>query len=178
MFSRWMPPYQQAETGAPSRALLAVLLPLAAWSTWYLAHHPVGIIIGGSFVAFVARVDRVLDWRLERRTRARAGEDIGTFARAFDRRAPGFDPWVVRAVWDALATWTVLRNGSRFPLRPGDVIAELGCADEDLDDVFEEAATRARRRRDASAANPYRRPVTTVGDLVAFIAHQPREEAA
>ena len=43
-----------------------------------------------------------------------AGEDIGTFARAFDRRSEPFDPWVVRATWDALLPYC------GFPLRPAD----------------------------------------------------------
>ena len=89
-----------------------------------------------------------------------------------------FDPWVVRAVWDTLAPWTELRSGRQLPLRPTDLVAELGCVDEDLDDVLREAATRARRSLDGVENNPYYGRVVTVGDLVAFIAHQRRVAAA
>jgi hypothetical protein len=49
----------------------------------------------------------------------RPGEDIGTFARAFDRRAEPFDPWVVRATWDALVPY-VTHGDWHVPLRPTD----------------------------------------------------------
>jgi len=117
------------------------------------------------------------DNRLARLARQRRGEDIGTFARAFDRRAPGFDPWVVRAVWDALTPWTQLRGGDRLPLRPADVIDELGCVDEDLDDVVYEATIRSQHALDDVTANPYYGHVSTVGDLVGFITRQPRRWA-
>ena len=67
-----------------------------------------------------------------------------------------------------------LRGGGRFPVRPSDVIDELGCVDDDLDDVVREAATRARRALDGVRDKPYYGRVVTVGDLVAFIARQPR----
>jgi hypothetical protein len=178
MLSRWMPPYRAAEPGPPSRALLAVLVPLAAWSLWYLARHPIAILVGGGLATLIWLVGLLLDRQQARRARERVGEDIGSFARAFDRREPTFDPWVVRAVWDALAPWTVARDGTRFPLRPTDVIADLGCVDEDLEDVFVEAATRARRQPEARPTNPYFGRVVTVGDLIAFLSHQPREAAA
>ena len=178
MFSRWMPRNEPPRGGTASRVALAVLGLAALWAVWYLAHHPVGAAVTSAFVGAVWLIGRLLDRRLARLARERPGEDIGTFARAFDRRASTFDPWVVRAVWDALAPWTELRGGGRLPLRPTDVIEELGCCDEDLDDVFQEAATRARHTLDGVEANPYYGRVVTVGDLVAFIAHQPRVAAA
>jgi hypothetical protein len=177
VFSRWMPRSEPPQSGTASRVALAVLCLAALWALWYLA-HPVGAAVTSAFVGAVWLVGRLLHRRLARLARERAGEDIGTFARAFDRRATTFDPWVVRAVWDALAPWTELRGGGRLPLRPADVIAELGCVDEDLDDVFREAATRARHSRHGVEGNPYYGRVVTVGDLVAFIAHQPRVTAA
>lgn len=177
-FSRWMPAYQDPGAAPLSRAAMAILLALAAGALWYLARHPVGILVGGVFVSLVWLHGRVNDRRLARRAAARTGEDIGSFARAFDRRAPTFDPRVVRAVWDALAPWTVLRDGSRFPLRPSDAIEELGCVAEDFDDVYVEAATRAGRERALQPTNPYGGRVVTVGDLVACITHQPRAAAS
>ena len=127
MFSRWMPRSEPPQGGTTSRVSFAVLCLAALWALWYLAHHPVGAAVTSAFVGAVWLVGRLLDRRLARLARERVGEDIGTFARAFDRRATTFDPWVVRAVWDALAPWTELRGGGRLPLRRADVIAELGC---------------------------------------------------
>ena len=179
MFSRWMPPYQRPEGAPLPGVVVAGLALLGGWVLWYLAHHVVGTLVTAACVALVIGLASLLnDRRLARRARERAGEDIGTFARAFDRRAPDFDPWVVRAVWDALAPWTELPGGGRVPLRPTDAIADLGCVDEDLEEVFEEAARRARRLLDGLEENPYYRRVATVGDLVALISRQPRAAAA
>lgn len=93
-------------------------------------------------------------------------------------RSPEFDAWIVRAVWDALVPWTRVRGGVRLPLRATDVSTELGCVDDDLDDVFFEAATRAGRRIDQVEANPLYGRVVAVRDLVAFIAYQPCVAAA
>ena len=60
--------------------------------------------------------------RLMRLADARVGEDIGTFARAFDRRAPEFDPWVVRAVWDALQQHVEARGRQGVGVRRPDLI--------------------------------------------------------
>src|SRR4030095_4437057 len=61
-----------------------------------------------------------------RLSKERTGEDIGTFARAFDRRSESFDPWVVRATWEALQPYV------SFPLRPTDRLVEDLCiADEE-----------------------------------------------
>ena len=109
---------------------------------------------------------------------ARVGEDIGTFARAFDRRAPEFDPWVVRAVWDALQQHVEAR-GRHVPLRPSDqLVAHLDIDADDLEDVAVEAATRAGRNSSDWRANPVNRPVETVADLVRLVALQPRVAAA
>jgi hypothetical protein len=175
MFSRWMRPCEARQTGPYG---WAVLVLLAAGSIWYLALHPAGILIGGGLVSVIGLGTHLLNLQLARRARARSGEDIGSFARAFDRRAPTFDPWVIRAVWDALAPWTIVRDDTRFPLRPADIIADLGCVGTDLDDVCLEAATRARRLLDEGKENPDSGRVETVGDLVEFISRQPRVAAA
>lgn len=175
MLSRWMPQYAEPKAGPLSRVVLVVL---AAGVLWYLLRHPLGFLVGGTLVGLVWLVSIGLDRRLARRARERAGEDLCTFARAFDRRSPHFDPWIVRAVWDALAPWTCTREGGRFPLRPTDMIAEFGCVGEDLDDVFVEAATRAGRQITSTSGNPFYGRVLTVGDLVACITHQLRVAAA
>jgi hypothetical protein len=177
MFSRWMPPSPSGPS-VSRPVLLALLVPMAAVSVWYLARHPWGAAFGTTCVAAVAGVARLIDMRLEGRARQRTGEDIGSFARAFDRHAPEFDPWVVRAVWDAMAPWTTLRDGTRLPLRPTDVIADLGCVGTDVDDVVGEVAARTRRSLADPGTSPDTRPVVTVNDLVAFIAGRPPTGAA
>ena len=174
MFSRWMPPYEHASLGPRGRFVLAVV---ALGALIVLALHPSAAVIALGVVGFLALVTLLLNGRISRWASDRAGENIGTFARAFDRRAPTFDPWVVRAVWDALAPWTIVR-GRRLPLRPSDELADLGCVGSDVDEVFNEAATRARRSVSVSKTNPYYGQVKTVGDLVGMISHQPRETAA
>lgn len=175
MLSRWMPPCEQPETGLFGRAVLVVL---AAGALWYLLRHPVGFLISGGVLLLLWLVALLESRRISRRALERAGEDICTFARDFDRRSPEFDPWIVRAVWDALAPWRRVRGGVCLPLRATDAIAELGCVDEDVDDVLLEAASRAGRSVDHTEANPLYGRVVTVGDLVAFIANQPRVAAA
>ena len=144
MFSRWMPPHQPAHADT-SRGAFAVLALMGLALLWYLVTHPLAAAVAAAGGLLIALAHQRSSRERTRRARARAGEDIGTFARGFDRRAPTFDPWVVRAVWDALAPWTQLPDGTRFPLRPSDVIADLGCVDEDLEDVIGHAASRARR---------------------------------
>jgi hypothetical protein len=106
-------------------------------------------------------------------------EDIGTFARGFDRRAEPFDPRVVRAVWDAFQPYVALGD-QQLPLRPSDRI------DEDLQidwdslgtDVIEEVARRAGRSLDKLDDNSLFRGVVTVGDLVRVLSGQPKRAAA
>jgi hypothetical protein len=151
---------------------------MAGLSAWYLLLHPIALVIGGAVFALVAVIGRLGTERLASQAREREGEDIGTFARAFDRHSPTFDPWVVRAVWDGLSPWTTLRDGRRLPLRPDDDLAVLGCVDDDLDDLAEEVTIRTRRSMANPEANPLHGRVRTVGDLVAFVSFQPREPAA
>lgn len=175
MLSRWMPPYEKPKTTLFGRAVLVVL---ATGALWYLLRHPVGFLISGGVSILLWLVAVLEGRRLSRLALQRAGEDICTFARGFDRRSPEFDPWIVRAAWDALAPWRRVRGGVCIPLRATDVIAELGCVDEDVDDVLLEVASRAGHSVDCTDANPLYGRVVTVGDLVAFIANQPRVAAA
>jgi hypothetical protein len=113
--------------------------------------------------------------RLRRLASGRIGEDIGTFARAFDRRAEPFDPRVVRATWDALRPYTTFPGGS-VPLRPGDRLQED--LRIDLDDVafdlIPEVAKRSGHSLHDERSNPLYGKIHTVGDFVRFITLQPR----
>jgi hypothetical protein len=109
---------------------------------------------------------------------ARRGEDIGTFARALDRRAPEFDPWIVRAVWDAIQPYVHYGDG-HLPLRPSDdLVDDLMIDPDDLEELAVEVARRVGRSTADWSKNPRARSVRTVADLIALVAHQQREAAA
>jgi len=145
--------------------------------------YPIALAVALVLVLAYIAVSVTMERRLARKADDRQAEDIGTFARAFDRRSPNFDPWVVRATWDALAPWSVLRSkrnsGARLPLRPTDDLSDVfGIVNEDVDDVVEEVAKRSGRSLDDIRGNPYKGRVRTVGDVVQFVSHQPRRPAA
>jgi hypothetical protein len=104
----------------------------------------------------------------------RKGEDIGTFARAFDRRSEPFDPWVVRATWDALQRYV------GFPLRPTDRLGDVLSIDPlEFDSLINEVAERSGHSLDNPEANPHYARIpkfddATVCDFVSFISCQPR----
>lgn len=176
-FSRWMPPAPPPRPVTPAGRL--VLAALAAGLLAAAARWPA---VAGVLLVFVAV--GVVGGRHHRRwvaalAAARAGEDIGTYARAFDRRFPGFDPWVARAVWDALRA-DLAAGAAAIPIRPtDDLTRDLRLDSDDLAfDVLAQVASRT--GRDLRAA-PYRVPpprVNTVADLVAFVAGLPRRSHA
>src|SRR5205809_1001806 len=114
-FSRWMPPAPEVRNTVAGWLCLAGLVAgiIAATVAW-----PVFMGFLFAFVAATQLVAAIASNRHLRRLAAeRAGEDIGTFARAFDRRTESFDPWVLRATWEALRPWVTFREGC-LPLRP------------------------------------------------------------
>ncbi len=178
-FSRWMPPAPDPRTGILDWLMFAGIVAGigAAIVAWPKTMVFVGVVIG-ALVAVIVLLTVIMkpfhDRSLRRRAAERTNEDIGTFARGFDRRAANFDPWVVRASWDALEPYVSYSDG-RLPLRLSDRVDEdLGIDPEELEDVVAEIATRTGRSQNRWAANPYYGRVTTVGDLVNFVACQPR----
>ena len=170
-FSRWMPPATRRKAPVSGWLFLAVLIAaaLAATISWPVP----AAVIASAFVAISLAINRVTSRRLHCLAVERPGEDIGSFARAFDRRAEPFDPWVVRATWDALKPYLEF-NGGRVPLRPTDRL-DLLIDPEDLAfEVYEEVAARTGRSVDLDQANPMFGKVVTVGDFVKFVTLQPR----
>jgi hypothetical protein len=105
----------------------------------------------------------------------RRAENIGTFARAFDRRAEPFDPWVLRATWDAIQPYVML-DGAQLPLRPTDRFVDDLCIDpDDIYFMVVEIAERSGHSLRRPEVNPYYGRVDTVGDLVRFVTQQPRK---
>jgi hypothetical protein len=179
-FSRWMPPTEVASrplsTGA--RILLGVIALLGIGLFGWALTSVVGRWIAAGVILLTVvgnAVDRV---RMRRLLQARRGEDIGTFARAFNRRAEPFDAWVVRAVWDAIQTH-VYTAQEAVPLRPNDrFYQDLHIDPEDIElDVVPAAALRSKRYLDACERNPLYGKIETVGDVVRFLTLQPRRAA-
>jgi len=168
-FSRWMPP--TVSTPWSVRAKLVVALLIVAMGVW-IALSETGRGVAGILIL----VYSVLWWRFDRRMRKlaarRPGENLCSFSREFDRNRPEFDPWIIRAVWDALIPYRTYRGGFA-PLRASDRLESFMDVD-DLDMVeLKELAARTGRTLEDLPANPLYRRVVTVADLVAFIGHQP-----
>lgn len=161
--SRWMPPLPH-RTMSP-RALAVGCAVSAAFAGVLVYLHPPFAVVAAAVVLFFAGVTFLRRRRDRRIAAERPGESICTFARALDRRT--VDPWVIRAVHEAL------RPYADFPIRPSDSLdALLGVYGDELDDVARNVAERTGRTLDGAERNPVR--VRTAGDLVRFFSHQPR----
>jgi hypothetical protein len=172
-FSRWMPPLAKTNMGLTE--WLALVALLASVVTLAVAYPlPAGMIAATVIVLLLIGHIRS-NRHLRRLADQRPGEHIGTFARSFDRRFEMFDPWVVRATWDALQPFVTFCGG-QVPLRPTDRLGEDLCIDpDDVDlDLLPAVADRAGYTLDQTEANPHYGKVATVGDFVRLIQRQPR----
>src|SRR5689334_16183499 len=104
-FSRWIGPLPKRQPGVTGWLLLTAM---AGGLLALLLAQPVPTL------SVLAALDAttLLSQRIRRRwvcamTNDRVNEDIGSFARAFDRRAADpLDPWAIRAVWNAMMPLT------------------------------------------------------------------------
>ena len=176
-FSRWLPPAPEPFSTRLASWLLLGLLGLGLLCL--LWRYPVGTLSFLLMILDMSFADTVSTRRVHRReAAARSDEDIGTFARALDRRAPEFDPWIVRAVWDALQPY-VYYGEEHLPLRPSDdLVEDLRIDPDELEYLAVEVAGRVGRSTTNWLENPKSRVVRTVADLIGLIAHQPRQRAA
>lgn len=172
--SRWMKPIHSPHRTVSGFAFVATVLAAVAILAFV---YPVAgvlslcIVVLGVFSAFDARR------RLKALKAQRVGEDIGTFARAFDRRAPTFDPLLARAVWDSVQS--AYGPDAPVPLRPSDRPEDLLLDEEEFDfDALAIIAERAGRSLEGLERNPYYGHVATLADLVSLLASQPRIAAA
>ena len=170
--SRWMPRYEAPRPVlTPWHRIFASALALLAiaglvWSPGF-RFAVACLVIGTAGVWFW------YDRRMARLSRQRQGEDIGTFARSFDRRGKDYDPLVVRAVWDALQPHCQHRSGV-VPLRPSDRFTTFMAMDwEEIGDVVEEVLQRTGRSLEQPNTSQVSR-VETVRELVEFLCAQPR----
>ena len=168
-FSRWMSPAAHISWGLKTKVVLIILVLAIIMSIllWQSAR----------FVAFFVVAIMLFSWwrsnlHMKRVAASRPGEDIGSFAKAFDRHQPDFDPYVIRAVWDALQQYRTFHRGIA-PLRPTDRLESFMDL-EDLDlVVIPEVAARTGRTLESAAANPRYGHVETVVDIVEFFWKQP-----
>ena len=108
---------------------------------------------------------------LDRLAKNRENDSICSFVRQFDYR--NTDTWILRAVYEEIIEYV------GFPIHANDnLLDQLRIDHEDLDDAVSNIAIRTGRSMNETDANPYYNRVETVGDLVAFLEHQPRKNAA
>lgn len=140
------------------------LVALVAWPTFV---YPNGIYFTGPVLLWflACRFRRV--WHFARIANERRRESICTFARQFDCRQ--VDTRVLRAVYEELFAMF------SFAVRPQDRLKkDLWLYDDDIDEIGEDCAARSRRSLRCTDRNPLDGHVETVGNLVAFLNHQPR----
>ena len=105
--------------------------------------------------------------------RARTGESICEFTRAFDARR--VDTWVIRAVYERVQQ-ELRPVCPSFPVRASDRLKEdLRLDDDDIDlDILPDVISRTGRSMEDHKRNPLYGKVTTVADLVTFFTAQPK----
>lgn len=168
--SRFMPKAVQSKTPLWGWLLGAAILGFFGWILFFFLPP----LLGAAFLAFfvIATIwgNAATERRLRNLAAARAGGDIGTFARSFDCRM--INTWIIRAVHEEFQDY--LCDG--FPLRPEDQWREdLEIDEEDFGmDLVPRIAQRAGRSLESTESNPYYGKVQTIGDLVRFLNLQPR----
>ena len=171
-FSRWIGPIPKKRQDPFGWIILALV---AAAIIFGIVAHPLGAAVLVSAVAATSYLlERHRAPSVMRAAASRDGEDIGSFARAFDRHADApVDPWAIRAVWNALVPLTASR-GYRIPLRPTDRLEiDLFVDSEDVEELVPLLVEQCERVNGRWTDNPYFTRLNTVGDLVHFISAQP-----
>ena len=171
-FSRWLGPLPQRRTDPFGWVILALV---AAAIVFAVFEHPLGAAIVISVIAAATYLlERQRAPRVLRAAVSRDGEDIGSFARAFDHHgSASLDPWAIRAVWNAIVPLTV-SPGAVIPLRPSDRLATDLCIDpEDIEELIPLLVEQCERVGGDWKKNPYYNRLSTIADLVYFISAHP-----
>jgi hypothetical protein len=176
-FSRYIDPLSQPKPGLLGWFMLAAI---AGAIVFALAARPVAtlsVFAGLTVITFLS--ERKHARRVITIAAQRPNEDIGSFARAFERRAnESLDPWAIRAVWNTLVPLTESR-GRQIPLRPTDRFEEDLLVDlDDLEDLVPRLVEQCERVMGNWKANPFYHRLNTVADLVYFISAQPLRRSA
>lgn len=171
IFSRNMPNPPEVPWTTSAFVAVGAGVVFAAVVLWFAVAEPIfGLTLAGlAVVGFV--LQRRSDRRLRRMAADRAGENICSFVRAFDRRT--VDPWVLRAIYEELQPYCRFRGGM-LPLRATDrVVEDLQIDGEEMDYLALDIARRAWRCMERTEINPFYGRVETVQDLVCLLLHQP-----
>lgn len=151
------------------QGVAGVIVAVVGLCVWMIVGTPGIVVTAAVLLLWVA----LGTWSANRAERAiaeeRQSEDIGSFARAIDRRSEPFDPWVVRAVWDAFTPYT------GFPLRATDRLEDFGIDLLELDLLFVEIAERS--GHSLKNLHDFWLDGATLGDLVTFVSSQPKRPA-
>lgn len=150
-------------------------LGLAIFGTaiaYWLVQHPYWAVLHGTVLGILVWIQYVWDRRTRRQLAAsRQNEGICQFARSFERHT---DTWVIRSVYEELSRYLTV-DRRPIPIRRQDGWEkDLRVDSEDLDEIVNDMAFRARRSMLDCDKNPLYGKVQTVGDFVVFLQHQPR----
>ena len=168
--SRFMPKLPEARMSALYWVVLAVVLVAMLYLLWRYPLAVGALLLATVFVTWIET--RRTRRKLSRLAAERAGEDIGSFAKAADYRS--LDTWVVRAVYEQLQTYLASEFRS-FPIRWTDNLeSDLRIDAGDLEDIIcSEIAERSGRDFKFTESNPHYGKIQTAGDLVLFFNAQP-----
>jgi hypothetical protein len=166
-FSRWMPPAVEEAASIRAKVVFAAVVACLAL---LLVYSPkargvsILILVFGGLIYIRQR-------RSAKRLRsARPLDDIGTFARALDRRSPEFDPWVVRAVWDGVQSYCTVAG--RTPIRPSDRLDSYVDPEDWINPLAVDAAKRSGRTTQGLEANPVFGGLVTIEDMIRLLSTQ------
>ncbi|WP_298290373.1 hypothetical protein [uncultured Litoreibacter sp.] len=165
-FSRTMPPLERHPTLSWWKT--GTLFAMMIGGIWHLfGSLPALLVVGAcALLAVSSRLARQAQIRL---ATARTNEDIGTFARAFDRNV--VDPFVIRAVYEGLQR----EMAAPVPVRPEDDLVETLSIDaEDLEDAINPMAERCSRDMSNPKACSLFGKIVTAADLVHFLNAMPK----
>ncbi len=174
-FSRWMPPAPKPKWGFRGHVLLVTIVGYLVYLFYVALPFSLLVFVLVPLWMWISKVTSKSEARrLQAKALQRVGEDIGTFARAFNRRAEPFDTWVIRATWDTLIPF-VSFEGGHVPLRPTDRLSDdIGIDNEQAYDAVYEVLIRTRRANADWKNNPfYPNDPVTIGDIVRLVSYQP-----
>jgi hypothetical protein len=146
--------------------VFAIALGVGAALVGKLLSWPEGVVVGLTSAVLVAFAVIAGRSRARRIAAERSGESICGFARSFERRA--VDTRVIREVYEGFTSFC------RHPIRAtDDLFDDIGFDEVEVEEFGAILADRAGRTPEGWDQDPLYGRVSTVGDLVRFLDHQP-----
>ena len=170
--SRQMPELTKGTYAGRAFAYCVIGLFLTAVA-WLCFTNTVALIIVSLNIIYLVIATIKDNKRLRKIAEERVGDNICTFARAFDRRT--VDPWTIRAAYDELQEY-FCSIGRPFPIRASDRFQDdLKMDGDDLCDLLFAIAERSGHDITFLDAKPQ---IHTIGELVTCISNLPKIEEA